>query len=221
VRKLSGLALMLLMAVVLTACGGDDDDDEPTTAPVEPTPTTAVTEDAATATPDDSQATPAMIGTPAVSGTPDVAATPVTAATPIAAGSPVSDATPGAGTAGPAVVPEGTSDEPGAMQALSGTVSLPGTINEAFVIGDDGCVGLGEYAGVQAGQQVVVRDEAGAIVGVSELAATGSAVVCTWTFDVEIPESGFYEVSVPLIAEQVYTQDEIVSSNGQIELMLP
>jgi hypothetical protein len=107
------------------------------------------------------------------------------------------------------------------MQTLSGTVSLPGTINERFVIADDGCVGLGRYAGVQAGQQVVVRNEIGGIVGVAELEATGSAVVCTWTFEVEVAESSYYTVSIPMLSERVFSADDVTDSSGQIELLLP
>lgn len=210
---------MLLLALVLTACGGDDDEAEPTTTLVDPAATTAVTEDAAIATPDDDLATPATIATPEVSGSP--VATPIVAGTPVLAASPAAGATPDSGMAVPVGLSDDESDDGAGMQTLSGTVSLPGTINDRFVIADDGCVGLGRYAGVQAGQQVVVRDEAGSIVGVTELEPTGSAVVCGWTFEVEVPESSYFAVSIPMVSERVFSEDEVANSEGQIELLLP
>jgi hypothetical protein len=148
-------------------------------------------------------------------------ATPVSSGAPAIVAFPVVASTPGSGIALPTAAAEESSVERGSGLALHGTVSLTGTINEAFVIGDDGFVGLGRYAGVQAGQQVVVRDEAGAIVAITQLEATGSDVVCNWTFEVEAPESNFYAVSIPMLGEHVFTSDEVVNSNGQIELVLP
>jgi hypothetical protein len=223
VRKLSGMLLMLLLAVLLTACGSDDD-DEPTAAPVEPTATVAAT---VASTPDREEATPGtLVASPVTAGTPIASpvagASPV--ATPVTGATPMAGATPDAGSGGiVAPVTTGGDGTPvaGGLLALSGTVSLPGTINERFVISDDGCVGLGKYAGVQAGQQVVVKDEVGAIIGVTQLEATESAVVCSWIFEVAVPESGFYAVSIPLIAEHVYTGEDVAANGGHVELELP
>ena len=107
------------------------------------------------------------------------------------------------------------------MQAIDGTVSLPGTLNQDFVIAYDGCVGLGAYVGVQAGQQVVIEDGTGAIIGVAELAATGSRVVCAWTFTAAVPAADYYVVSLPLVAEHVYAGDEVARAGGRIDLELP
>ncbi|MDQ3656843.1 MAG: hypothetical protein M3457_17430 [Chloroflexota bacterium] len=215
-RKFPALLSMIVLALLLVACGSDDDDSEPTAAPVEVTPPTEATEPA-----------PATIASTAASslatpGTPVIGATPV--ASPVAIASPVSEATPGAGTSAVAL-PGGTDDTTGGtaegMQVLNGTVSLPGVINEAFVIADDGCVGLGRYAGVEAGQQVVVRNGQGAIVAVTELAAMESSVVCGWTFTAEAPESNYYAVSIPMVQERVFAGEDVAASNGQIELELP
>ncbi len=217
VRRLTGFGVLTVLALLLVACGGDSGDDEPT-ATAEPTtevvatiaePTTpAVTEPStpvaspAAATPVDSGSTP--IATPVLAvATPDIA-------TPVA--SPVTDP------AGMAAVPDSND---AATQTLTGTVLLPGTANERFVISDDGCIGLGEYAGLQAGQQVIVRNETGVVIGIANLAATGSAVVCSWTFEIEVPVSDYYEVSIPMRAEQVYAANDVAASDGQIELTLP
>jgi len=221
------MLLMALLVSLLAACGGGDDDDEPTAAPTQQAPATeaepAVTPTivAPSATPaNPGLATPAVPGTPVASpvASPVIGGTPVMVASPVA--SPAAAASPGAGSAN---VPVVAANETGAgeTQVIAGTVSLPGTANQQFVIADDGCVGLGKYAGVQAGQQVVIEDEAGAIIGVAELAATGSAVVCAWTFEAEVPVSAYYTISLPMIAEHVYTGDEVAGRNGQIELTLP
>jgi hypothetical protein len=210
------MVAMIGLALVLVACGNDGEDDEPTAAPTEAAvatvaePTTLAPSPSPAGTPD--SASPAANASPAA--TPVELASPVS--TPVEPGAtPV--ATPMAAT------PEGlgaNASIPG-MQLLAGTVILPGTVNERFVISDDGCVGLGTYAGLQAGQQVIVRDEVGAIVAVAHLAATDSQVICSWTFEVDVPESAFYEVSIPMRAEHVYTRDEVINGGGQIELTLP
>jgi len=213
VRKIPALLSMIVLALLLVACGSDDDESEPTTAPLAPTlPAEAAETAPATiaSTPESSLATP---GTPIAS--PVVIATPV--ASPGTVASPVVDGTPAAGMA----MPSAGSASAAGMQALRGTVSLPGTINEGFVIADDGCVGLGRYAGVQAGQQVIVRDGMGNVIGVTALAATESSVVCGWTFTTEVPESDYYAVSIPMVGERVYAGDDVTANDGQIELTLP
>lgn len=218
---------MIVLALLLVACGNDEEDGDPTVAPLEPTlaavPTELATATTSVSTPAPGLATPA---TPVIGATP--VASPVTAATPIASpaggipvviASPAADATPGAGAI---AVPGGAGDASDAgMRVLRGTVSLPGTINEAFVIADDGCVGLGRYAGLQAGQQVIVRDGQGAIVAVTDLAATDSSVVCGWTFSADVPEAEYYAISIPVAGERVYAGDDVAASDGEVELVLP
>lgn len=212
---------MLLLTILLTACGGDDDEAEPTTAPVDPVSTTAVTKVSDVATPDDDLATPAESGTPDMIVAPSLDATPTDDGTPPATANPAVEASPDAAIAAPPAVADDSSEELATTQTLNGAVSLPGILNERFVIGDDGCVGLGDYAGLQAGQQVIVRDEAGRIIGVTQLEATESAVVCGWTFEVDVPVSVFYEVSIPMVSESVFHGDAVADANGQIELLLP
>lgn len=225
-RTFPALLSMIVLALLLVACGSDGEDGEPTAAPVESTPPAEATETASAtiaSTPESSLATP---GTPVIGATsaasPSSMATPV--GSPIVSGTPVISASPVVGgTPGTSAITVPGSD-PGStegMQALRGTVSLPGTINEGFVIADDGCVGLGRYAGVEAGQQVIVRDGMGIIIGVTELAATESAVVCSWTFAAEVPESDYYAVSIPMVQERVFDGEEVAASEGDIELELP
>lgn len=233
-RRFATLFSMIVLAGLLVACGGDDDNDEPTVAPTAAvTPTTQIEPTEADAP---NAATPVASpdASPVASPVVDVAASPVIGvpsievASPIASpvdtaipgASPVADASP---VAGAPPVGEGVTDdeEPAEVRLLSGTVNLPGAVNERFVISGDGCVGLGRYAGVQAGQQVVIKDERGAIVAVTTLAATDSQVDCSWTFEAEVPVSDFYAVSLPLIAEHVFTGDDVSRTNGDVHLTLP
>jgi hypothetical protein len=216
VRKFPALLSIVVLALLLVACGSDDEESEPTAAPAEPTQAANETEPATVtseSTPDIDLATP---GTPGASPI----ASPAAAGTPAAVASPVTGGTPGAGGSALAI-PAGDGTPAPGMQALRGTVSLPGTINEAFVIADDGCVGLGRYAGLEAGQQVIVRDGQGVIIGVTELAATGSAVVCSWTFAAEVPESDYYAISIPTVGERVYAGQDVAAGQGRVDLELP
>jgi hypothetical protein len=214
VRKHPAMLLMAVLVVFLTACGSDDDDSEPTAAPTQP-PTTDVEPSVAPTI--DSPATPPVIATPGLAGTP--VASPEIAASPVVSGTPL--ATPALASPAPdaAIMPAVT--DAATTQHIDGTVSLLGQVNEQFVISDDGCVGLGTYAGVEAGQQVVIEDQYGAIVGVAELAATESRVVCSWTFTLEVPLSDYYTVSLPMVAEHVYTGEEVTRGDGRIDLTLP
>lgn len=213
-RKLPALLSIIVLALLLVACSSDDDDREPTAPPIDPTRPATATETATVASVSTAVTGLATPATPGIVATP--IASPVVGGTPIA--SPVTNGTPGAGAI---AAPDGAGTPAAGMQALGGTVSLPGTINEGFVIADDGCVGLGRYAGLEAGQQVIVRDGQGAIIGVTELAATESAVVCSWTFAADVPESDYYAVSIPTVGERVYAGEDVAASDGQIELELP
>jgi hypothetical protein len=215
---------MLMLAVLLTACGSDDDDPEPTDEPAPPTtqPTATESEPAIVSTPAPSPtiATPGGVASPVAQASPAGIASPAAIATPVA--SPDALATPAG-----AIVPVAGEDivnadgTPVAMRTLYGTVTLPGTINQDFVVSETGCAGLGAFSSVRAGQQLVVRDEDGGIAGVTELVASDNAETCAWTFQLEVPESDFYAVAIPMVTERVYTHAEIVHSEGEIVLSLP
>jgi hypothetical protein len=233
VRKLAGLTTMILVALLLAACGSDADNGdatevattvadiatEATTAEATETPTVDVTSEtgivsplgesspAATAVPG-GMATPAEL-TPSALGTPAAAGTP--SASPVAA-TPVTDTT---------IAPIGASDDADATPAaaevsLTGQVVLSGVANEAWVMTNEGCVGLGDNASLQPGQQLVVRDAEGAIVGVTMLAASDENDACSWDFSLAVPESPFYAVSIPMAVEHVFTRQEVEQSDGEI-----
>jgi hypothetical protein len=216
VRSRYGIILLAVFALILAACG--EEEAEPTAEPTLPAVNTVEDEDSAIDEIVDEDSTPT------VSGTPDVAATPeaITAASPAV----IALASPAAATPEPSVgaVPADISATPasGSLIAatLSGSVVLPGMANQAYVISEDGCVGIGSFAGLEAGQQVVIRDAAGAIIGVTELGASDATDSCQWVFQLEVPESTFYSVELPMIAQHVYTQEEVASANGEIELTL-
>lgn len=243
VRKLAGLMMLILMALLLAACGSDDDNGdateeattvadiatEATTEEATETETVEATEEIVEEVVESSPAAvePSGMASPAVS----VPATPVGAssASPVAiatspaaiTASPVA-ATPAADTA---IVPVAdTADDVGATPAatevaLTGRVELEGAPNEAWVMTSEGCVGLGANTSLKPGQQLVVRDAEGAIVGVTMLAASDETDACSWDFSVTVSESPFYEVSVPMAVEHIFTRDEVEQSNG--ELVVP
>lgn len=245
-RKLSVMMLMILLAVLLTACGDDEEAEEEPTEPVittevveeEPTEvvedleTEEATETADIAVIEGDDATPELLITPEIVGTPIATASPVVTASPVsvvaAAASPVAGAIPDviATPVEDSVVVVSPQDDaaeatPSAMlRGLSGQVVLPGAANETFIITDEGCVGLGEYSDIRAGRQVVVRDEADTIIGVTTLEASSATDTCAWNFTVEVPPSDFYAVSIPMEAEHILTSEEVEENDGEITIPL-
>lgn len=199
---------------------------------VEELETEDATEAADIAVVEDDDGTPELLITPESVGTPIVSASPVVTASPVsvvaAAASPVAAAIPDviATPVEDSVVVVSPQDDaaeatPSEMlRGLSGQVVLPGAVNETFIITDEGCVGLGEYSDIRAGRQVVVRDEADTIIGVTTLEASSATDTCAWNFTVEVPPSDFYAVSIPMEAEHILTSAEVEENDGEITISL-
>lgn len=242
VRKLAGLMTLILVALLLAACGSDDDNGDATEEATtvadiateatteEATETEAVETETTEATEETlggvTESSPVAAGTggmasPAASGLPATpagapAASPVAIAATPAAATPATDAA----IAPVAATDAGAEASPAAADVvLTGRVELPGAPNEAWVMTNEGCVGLGANTSLKPGQQLVVRDAEGAIVGVTMLAASDETDACSWDFSVTVPNSPFYEVSVPMAIEHVFTQEDVEQSDG--ELVIP
>lgn len=235
------ILMVFLALVVAVACGDDDEDGEPTveateeivateeaeeTATVEATIEEEATEEPVVGTDDGtpvSVATPDAVATPGAAGSPAGVASPSVVATPEA--TPVGDATPtsdDAAAASDVATPMAATPATAAIGsvALAGQVVLPGTVNETFVMAEDGCVGLNGYADMRAGRQLVVRDQTGTIVGVTTLQAVDSTDTCAWDFSLEVPESTFYAVSIPMVVEHILTSDDVEQNEGEITIPL-
>ena len=202
-RRVGGLLALVLLAGVLVACGGESNDDESTVVST----VTAETEVTETATTSVAPTVAPRAATPVASPV-AVVASPMASpqATPV--GSPIAS-------------PVAVVVTPRTSWMLEGTVMLPGTENQNFVLGGDGCVGLGDYAGVGVGQQVVVKDATGAIIGLTTLEASGSSSQCVWTFTVDVPVSDFYTVSLPLKFERSYSDADLAVIDGRVQITLP
>jgi hypothetical protein len=207
------------------------------------TPAVVVDDDAATPAATAGLTRPEVTGTPAVGGadapelaTPDAAtsvASPVDAgggnpiatpaSTPIASpiASPVTEESTPDAAGGMVVPPQGEPTEAPQMIQLAGEVVLNGSENEAFVLTAEGCVGLGQYANLREGRQVVVRNEAGTIVAVTELEGTNGGDDCAWDFVAQVPESDFYSVSVPMTFERVFPKAQVNEGGGEVVVELP
>lgn len=185
-------------------------------------------------------ASPVTDGFPVLGVTPGAIVSPVADASPGAMASPVvvgpaGDATPGvmatpvSATPADGIVivlpdPEDEATPAGDAAAtftLNGRVELAGDVNEAYVLTDDGCVGLGENADMREGRQIVVRSEIGTIIGVTMLEAADMEDECAWTFSVDVPESEFYAVSIPRKTELVFAHDDIEENDEEIRIVLP
>jgi hypothetical protein len=186
------------------------------------------------ASPEAAAATPA-VGSPMDAATPDAspAATPIpgvatgTSASPVASpiATPVGGGTPeaspvadsGAGSMAP---PVGAVQSP-AMIEVSGQVVLNGVENESYIVTDVGCVGLGQHAILRDGRQVIVRDERGTIISVTELDGTTESEGCAWGFVVQVPESDFYSFSIPMVVEQVFPKAVVGENGGDVVIEVP
>jgi hypothetical protein len=217
---------MVLFAAALAACGDDNGNGDATEEATEAVVGTEVVEEAATDVAEETEepaadetvidlgdeatpivaATPAPMGTPALEAPPtaDAVASPVMLASPVATPADLAD------------------DEPADLEmlTLSGEVVLPGALNESFVMSENGCVGLGDFSTMQAGRQLVVRDGAGAIIGVTTLEATDATDSCRWSFSLDVPESEFYAISVPMVVEQIFAHDDVEMDDGVISVSL-
>lgn len=216
-RVIAILSLFVL-SVILSACGSDDDAAEATAEPTATRSPALATETevvvAETSSPEvrPALATPmdlASVGTPAaMQATPHLDA--VTVATPVA------DATPVAATDA-AATPVDSSTL--ATMQVQATFTLGGVEQQDYLVSAEGCVGLRDWRGMQAGAQVIVRDANGTVVDVSELEAIDSADSCSWVADLSVPDSEFVSISVPMIAEVWFSQSEL--ETGEVEITLP
>lgn len=227
IRRLFAVFSLILVGGILVACGSDDDDATPTA-------TVAVT-DADDAEP---TATEAATGEAEDDATEAVDATPL--ASPIA--TPVDDdsATPEQGLhtgsqedlmqtpqvqpvvpipeEGEEVVVEPT---PVPMVAIAGTLTLDGRVQQDFTLSDEGCVGLGEWRQLKPGAQVIVRDATGTVVDIATLEGEDTNDVCSWSFSIDAPGADFFSVSIPMVTEVWFDQNDPAVQSGELELFVP
>jgi len=207
VRTFSALLVMALLAIGLVACGSTSSEKTPASeaASTNEPPTSTV------------QVVPTLASTPGAT----VIATPGTSpvASPVELPAGIETGTPVVSPASSPVASPVAKVASTAAVTLAGVVVLPGTPNQDFLVTDDGCVGLGAHAGLAVGQQVVVRNESGTIVGVTQLEAGGDRVSCEWNYTVEVPASMYYEVTLPMVGEHVYSAYEV--EDGPVRLELP
>lgn len=215
IRRFFALCSLILLGGILVACGAEDD-PEPTATVV---PTIAPAE---TATDEATTAATEITSMPEASP----AATPVTSATPVTDNAtPVTE-----DVAAPAVLPAGSGEnastpeaeaEPVPMNAISGTLTLDGRAQQDYTLGEEGCVGLGEWRQLKPGTQVIVRDATGTVVDIAALEAADADDACMWTFDLDVPGADFFSVSIPMVTEVWFAQDDSAVQAGEIELFVP
>lgn len=225
IRRFFALCSLILLGGILVACGAEDDPDP--TATVAPTiaPAETATDEAtiaATEVASMPEASPAATPVTAVEGD----ATPVMPATPA-----TDDATPVTeDVAAPAVLPAGSGEnastpeaeaEPVPMNAISGTLTLDGRAQQDYTLSNEGCVGLGEWRQLKPGTQVIVRDATGTVVDIATLESADAGDACMWSFDLDVPGADFFSVSIPMVTEVWFAQDDSAVQAGEIELFVP
>lgn len=216
-RRLFAIFALVLVGGILVACGSEDDDATPT-ATIAPTVAPIETEAVATET-----ETIAPDATPVASP----GATPV-----VDAVSP--EATPELGLytgseedlmKTPQVQPPlvATAIEPTAvpMAEVAGRLTLDGRAQQDYTISDEGCVGLGEWRQLKPGAQVIVRDATGTVVDIATLDGDGASDDCVWTFAIDVPGADFFSVSIPMVTEVWFDQNDPAVTSGELELFVP
>ena len=226
IRRLFAVCALVLVGGILVACGSEDEEVSPTAtiapteaAASEPTATTEVMEEEVT-----EEATAAADATPVASPM----ATPVEA-----------EATPETGLLTdteedleqtpqvepivpvPDDVAEVTGSTPVPMVAISGTLTLDGRAQQDFTLSEEGCVGLGEWRQLKPGAQVIVRDAAGTVVDIATLDAQDSDDECSWAFSIDAPGADFFSVSIPMVTEVWFDQNDPAVQSGELELFVP
>ncbi len=227
IRRLFAIGALILIGGILVACGAEDEDPEPTTAP---TTDVASDEDAQTeateAATEETEEAP-MEASPAA--TPVEPAATALAATAVVEESGTPQATPAMDSVVPAVseaeeaTPQAASPEAiiDPMTEVSGTLTLDGSTQQDFTLSGEGCVGLGEWRQLSPGSQVIVRNAYGTVVDIGELEAVESEDTCNWTFSVEVPEADYFSISIPMVTEVWFDQNDPAIESGELELMVP
>ncbi len=86
------------------------------------------------------------------------------------------------------------------------------------------CYGLGGYADIREGADVIVKDGSGKIIAKSKLVddkAGSSARGCAYTFEVaDVPSADFYAVSVGRRGELTYSKSEMAAQGWKVSFSL-
>lgn len=107
------------------------------------------------------------------------------------------------------------------MAAIAGTLTLDGREQQDYSISSDGCIGLGEWRQLKPGTQVIVRDATGTVVDIATLESRDSDDACSWSFAIDVPGADFFSVSIPMVTEVWFDQNDPSVQSGELELFVP
>jgi len=103
-------------------------------------------------------------------------------------------------------------------------------IKGSFVLTDPGvtnsgvyCSGTGGYSDIAEGLGVTVKDDAGKIIGTSQLSGNvqeSSGSTCSYTFAVHVPDSDFYSIEVGHRGALTYSRDELEGRKWEVGFTL-
>lgn len=85
------------------------------------------------------------------------------------------------------------------------------------------CQGTGGYVDIQAGLDIVVRNGSGTIIGTDFLTyerGRSSDAGCSFSFEVDVPDTDFYSVEVGSRGELTYSRAEMVANAWTVSLTL-
>jgi hypothetical protein len=104
---------------------------------------------------------------------------------------------------------------------INGTMELI-TTPDSIEDNDDGtCNGSGGYDDMSSGSAVIVKDQAGNIVGTTSLSTgSGGGFICKWTFQLDVPDTAFYQVSVGHRNPISYSREDLKNKKWTIDLSL-
>lgn len=122
---------------------------------------------------------------------------------------------------------------PGASRTINGTFQLHQTDSVARVTGSPDCQGTGAYSDIRTGAPVIVKDDAGKIIGTGVLTALPAAtngngqpeatefLYCRYTFVVAgLPDSPFYSIEVSHRGAITKSREALAAVGWTVDLTL-
>ncbi len=119
--------------------------------------------------------------------------------------------------------------ESGAVEGSQGVYRIVGSFElvgaqgtEFASLGEFGCVGIGGYADIVTGKQVIIRNQSGDIIATAEFEPDPSATTdqCRFMFIAEVPDATFYSFEIGRRGELAYSKQELQDSDWRVTLTL-
>lgn len=118
---------------------------------------------------------------------------------------------------------------------LTGTISVYGALRSELLdtthtgsalqaVDGDGCIGFGGYSDMTSGADVAVKNGKGSLIATGRLGtgtlARSGGFKCTFSFELQVPDSSFYVIQVSHRGEQHYSKSDLTGRSWHVEMTL-